>query len=198
MASLEIQSWKFSGAVLAGGRSQRMGRDKALIRVEGETLLARQVRLLRSAGASEVLLNQHPDRPRPESELPPGLRLVWDAPPHLESGPLAGLAAVLQAAQSDLVAVTAVDLPALTPDWWRRLLARAAPAVGVVGQRPGGFFEPLAAIFPRRALRAAEDRLASGDFALQALVREGVDQGWMRPLLMSPEEQAGLFNWNSG
>lgn len=197
MASPEIQHLKFSGAVLAGGLSRRMGTDKALITVNGETLVTRHVRLLRAAGAIEVLLSQHPTRPRPDFELPGEVRLVWDSPNHLEAGPLAGLAAVLEAATSDLVAVVAVDLPTLTIRWWRQLLTHATTERGVVGQRPDGFFEPLAALYPRRALAVALERLAAGDFAVQALVCEGVTAGWMRALPMNDTDQAELCNWNS-
>ena len=44
----------FSGAVLTGGASRRMGRDKALVLVDGETLGERVVDALRRAGASDV------------------------------------------------------------------------------------------------------------------------------------------------
>lgn len=174
-----------------------MGRDKALMTVEGETLLNRQVRVLRAAGASEVLINQHPDRPRAISQLPPEVRLVWDDAFAPDAGPLAGLAAVLSGARNGLVAVVAVDLPALTSRWWNRLLERVSAECGAVGQLPGGSFEPLAAIYSRRALPRVLDRLAGREYALQTLVREGVNDGWMRPMLMSDADQAELLNWNS-
>ena len=47
----------FSGVVLAGGKSSRMGRDKATLFVAGETLLARQLRLLAEAGGAELLVS---------------------------------------------------------------------------------------------------------------------------------------------
>src|SRR5690349_20728578 len=122
MASPEIQSLKFSGAVLAGGESQRMGRDKALLQIDGETLLARQVRLLKAAGASEVIISQHPKRPRPISQLPTDVRLVWDTGSFEDCGPIAGISAVLQGAEFPLIAVVAVDLPFVTAAWWNRLL----------------------------------------------------------------------------
>ena len=51
----------FTGVVLAGGRSSRMGRDKALLEIDGCTLLDRAVALLHEAGAATVIVSG--DRP---------------------------------------------------------------------------------------------------------------------------------------
>ncbi len=195
MASPSIQP-RFSGAILAGGLSRRMGRDKALLQVDGESLLARQVRLLRAAGATEVLLSQSPDRPRPKSALPPDVRLIWDDPTANAAGPLGVLATVIAAATSDWVAVSAVDLPALTVEWWRSLLRRTSPGVGVVGQRPDGDFEPLAAVYPRIALGAIRQQLASGNRALQHLITAGIAAGWIQVWPIPTDQLPLLRNWN--
>ena len=54
----------FTGVVLAGGYSRRMGSDKALIGASGKTLLKRQAQVLRDACASEVLISCRPEQPR--------------------------------------------------------------------------------------------------------------------------------------
>lgn len=46
----------FSAVILAGGKSSRMGRDNAWLQVDGQPLLARQIRLARELGAAEALL----------------------------------------------------------------------------------------------------------------------------------------------
>ena len=50
-------------AVLAGGRSSRMGQDKALLVHEGQTLLDRAVMLLQATGAEQVIVSGRPDHP---------------------------------------------------------------------------------------------------------------------------------------
>lgn len=45
---------KPEAVILAGGKSQRMGTDKALLTIAGETLLARTVRLLHEAGYEKI------------------------------------------------------------------------------------------------------------------------------------------------
>src|SRR5688500_7809469 len=98
-------SLRFSGAVLAGGRSIRMGRDKALLPVGGRALVTIAADALRDAGASEVLVIGGDAVALQDL----GLTLVVDRWPG--EGPLAGLATALAAAHDEVVAVLACDLP---------------------------------------------------------------------------------------
>ncbi len=113
-----------SGAVLCGGASRRMGVDKALLAVRGGpdpddgTLLARTVRVLSEVAPRVVLACG--ERPR-YVEL--GLETVLDREPGV--GPLAGLAAALDASRTVWLAAVACDLPRLESALVRRLLERA-------------------------------------------------------------------------
>jgi molybdopterin-guanine dinucleotide biosynthesis protein A/rhodanese-related sulfurtransferase len=80
----------FSAAVLTGGRSSRMGTDKAALFAD------RVAAALRAAGASEVLTIAEDDRPG--------------------NGPLGGIATALRRAAEDVVVVLACDLPDVHPD----------------------------------------------------------------------------------
>jgi molybdopterin-guanine dinucleotide biosynthesis protein A len=182
----------FSGVVLAGGKSSRMGRDKAALPVAGETLLGRQLRRLAGAGCQESLVSVA----RPDAVLPtlaPGVRVIGDRFP--DAGPLAGLEAALALARHELVLALAVDLPAMTAGFLRILLAGAAPGCGVVPVL-GDRFEPLVAVYPRRAHAEAELRLQRGERALQPFVRAGIAAGWLRPYPVSAEEARLFTNWN--
>jgi molybdopterin-guanine dinucleotide biosynthesis protein A len=108
---------RFSGAVLTGGASTRMGRDKAFLAVPGDAQrrpLARiAVDALRAAGASEVLaVGGDPDRLR--AEIDPALRTVADGWPG--QGPLGGITTALAAAREPIVVVLACDLPHVTAE----------------------------------------------------------------------------------
>lgn len=132
-----------SGLVLAGGASRRMGRDKAMLELDGEPMVLRSARVL--AGFCDEVLVASGDGRRLDSL---GLRQVTDVLPG--AGPLAGIAAGLQAAANPLVAVVAVDMPDTDPGVFGRLAGMWAgePAVvPVVGGRP----EPLHAIWARSA-----------------------------------------------
>lgn len=91
----------FTGVVLAGGRSLRMGRDKALLMRGGMTLLDRAIGLLRDAGAREVLVSG--DRPMHAGIPDLGQR----------AGPVGGIAAVLPHCGDGTILVVPVDMPAL-------------------------------------------------------------------------------------
>ncbi|HZX80427.1 MAG TPA: molybdenum cofactor guanylyltransferase [Lysobacter sp.] len=98
----------FTGIVLAGGRSSRMGRDKALLEIDGRTLLDRAIALLRDAGAAEVLVSG--DRPGGIPDMIPGL------------GPVGGIASVLSRVDDGPFMVMPVDMPALDVDTLHLLL----------------------------------------------------------------------------
>jgi molybdopterin-guanine dinucleotide biosynthesis protein A len=158
------------GAVLAGGYSRRMGRDKALLPWQGQPLWQRQTAVLRAAGADPVGTVRRPD----QSELG---ELCW-RDRRRDCGPLAGLEVALHQAGLDHVAVLAVDMPYLEADWFQWLASGCAPGVGVVAQHPAAF-EPLAAIYPAAALAEVSRRLDIGEFSLQALIRKLVGDGLM-------------------
>lgn len=180
------------GAVLAGGEGRRMGRPKSGLRVEGEPLLLRQLRLLRDAGVEErwVSLGTAGEA---GVTLDPEVRVVRDE--QSGQGPLAGIERVLAHAGTRWVLILAVDLPEMTADFLRRLVAGRLPGQGVV-PRLAGRFEPLAAVYPQSALGEAVVRLGRGERSLQEFVGALVDSDRMA-ILEVEREQAGFFtNWN--
>jgi molybdopterin-guanine dinucleotide biosynthesis protein A len=170
-----------AGAVLTGGASTRMGRDKALLAVDGVPLALRVARVLAVAGAAPVVAVG--------GDLA-GLRaagLTAVADPRQGAGPLAGIATALGALDADIVVVLACDLPAASPAAVRAVVQalRDAPeahvAVPVLGGRP----EPLHAAWRRSALPAVEAALAAGTGAVRAVLDalgavpvEGLDPAW--------------------
>jgi molybdenum cofactor guanylyltransferase len=186
---------ELSGAVLAGGGSRRMGFPKHQIRLHGETLLGRQLRILREAGASACWISAgQPGETGPgdPSDLP-GVRWVHDAEPGL--GPLAGLSAVLDAVATPWVLVLAVDLPAMTPDFLRQLIARRPSRVGVVPHLAGRY-EPLAALYPKALGPELQSRLHRRDLRLQHLVRDAIASGHLACFEVPPADHALFANWN--
>jgi molybdenum cofactor guanylyltransferase len=144
-----------SGLVLAGGASRRMGRDKAQIVLGGELLVMRAVRTLAQVCADVVVASGDGHR---LDHL--GLPQVADVIP--DAGPLGGIAAGLEAARHDLVAVVAVDMPgassavlALLAGLWQG----EAAVVPVVQGR----WEPLHAVWARSAAARIVACLQAGD-----------------------------------
>ncbi len=185
-----MSSDAFNGAVLAGGRSSRMGTDKARLFVGGETLLARQLRLLRDAGAVERLVV---GRGGEDFSHEADVRFIPDR--RLGAGPLAGLEAALGAGTFGPTLVLAVDLPFLTVGLLRDLVHKGGAEVGVVPVRAGRP-EPLVALYPPAARDEVTRRLNAGELALQPLVQAGLAAGWLKPWPISDADAVQFTNWN--
>lgn len=143
-----------TGLVLAGGGSARMGRDKAVLRLGGRTLVDRAVAVL--ADCCDPVLIASGDGRRLTG---PGVEQVADRPPG--AGPLAGILAGLERSPHPLVAVVAVDMPYASAGVLELLAAqwRGEPAVvpAVAGR-----LEPLHAVWHRDAAPLLRRRLAAG------------------------------------
>lgn len=133
----------FSGAVLTGGQSRRMGADKALVEVDGRPLAVRVSDALRAAGADDV----HAVGGDLDALCARGLEARAD--PRQGQGPLAGILAAFDGAGHDLVVILATDLAWIEPEVITALVAAAAgtsggppPAVAVAA---GDRVEPLCA-----------------------------------------------------
>lgn len=181
----------FTGIVLAGGRSTRMGRDKALLALaDGKTLLARAVETLRAAGAPEILVSVAHGKTYGLA----GTREVADL--QEDCGPMGGLAASLAVAGHPLCLVLAVDMPGMMPAYLRGLLREARPGCGVVPVIDGSF-EPLAAVYPRETSASMADALASRDLSLQRLVGRLVSGGVIRGVPVSEDRRPLFVNCNT-
>ncbi len=106
-----------AGFVLAGGKSSRMGRDKALLEIDGESLIARATRLVRAVLSEPVVIVSTPGY----EAL--GLKIVADDFPGY--GPLGGIATALHISTKPWNLVIACDLPYLTKPWLEYLIERA-------------------------------------------------------------------------
>ena len=143
-----------SAAVMAGGKSRRMGRDKAWLDVgDGRPIVRRVIDVLAEV-ADEVFIVANDDRYRGL-----GLRVVADRFP--DGGVLGGIATALGAAVHDRVLVAACDMPLLRPDVFRLLVARSEGSDAVV-PRVGGEYETLHALYSKACLAPIERALASG------------------------------------
>lgn len=151
------------GVLLAGGRSTRMGSDKAFVEVGGEPLWRRQARTLADLGCERIVAS------RQAGQAPfPGLESLPDEAPDL--GPMGGLLAGLRLGAGPLLALLAVDVPGADAAWFAPLLARSDPRTGAVYQN-GGYLEPLAGLYPAAALDEAVRRVTRHDLSLQGLCR---------------------------
>ncbi len=143
-------------AVQAGGKSSRMGEDKALIRLAGIPLIERV--LARIDGlADEILITTN----RPETLTHLNLRMAGDEVPG--AGALHGLKTALDAARGEIVLILSCDTPFVSRELIEHLLSRAHDADAIVPKH-GDKYEPLQAVYNRsRCLPAVEAALGSGE-----------------------------------
>jgi molybdenum cofactor guanylyltransferase len=150
------------GFLLAGGKSSRMGRDKALLAIDGATFVARVARALAPHVARVRLVGR--------SCGEEGFGSVEDLRPG--SGPLAGIESALAHADRPGVFVVACDLPLLTSEFLGMVARRAesAPTSIVVPLDVEGRVSPLCGVYPRTALEAASRLLDAGERRPRALL----------------------------
>lgn len=137
--------------VLAGGKSSRMGADKAFVELGGRRLLDRALALAETV-ASDVRIVGSPEK------FAGCGRVVEDEFP--DCGPLGGIHAALRASQTELNFILAVDLPFVEVGLLTYLLneAHAGKAVVTV-PHAGGRWQPLCAVYRREFAAVAETAL---------------------------------------
>jgi molybdopterin-guanine dinucleotide biosynthesis protein A len=151
-----------AGFVLAGGRSSRMGRDKAFLELGGQTLLARALSLaggvaepVRIVGAAESFRAHG--------------RVVEDVFPG--RGPLGGIHAALTSSAAELNLMLAVDLPSVEPRFLAYLVKAAKQTSAVVTlPRAAGGWQPLCAVYRREFATSAEQSLQAGSNRIDTLL----------------------------
>ncbi|MEK3884865.1 molybdenum cofactor guanylyltransferase [Paenibacillus sp. PL2-23] len=164
------------GLILAGGRSSRMGRDKALLHMDGQTLLERLVAgmlglmdsVTIAAGTTERVQQYREALAGCRKELESGrVRFVLDAYPG--DGPLAGLHAGLSVLPPGYVFVMACDMPEVSPSLLARMREAArerdgeADVIHVSGQ-------PFHALYHTRAAAAVAESLVQRDYRVMRLL----------------------------
>jgi len=141
--------------VLAGGRGLRMaGIEKAFLRLGGETFLDRVLRLLAPLFDS-LIVSASGAGPYARA----GARVVRDV--REGGGPLVGLFSALEASDSDLNFVTAVDAPLLQETLVLYLRENASGCDALVPRSRKGV-EPLCAVYSRRCLPSMRRVLDQG------------------------------------
>jgi molybdopterin-guanine dinucleotide biosynthesis protein A len=108
-----------TGIILAGGQSRRMGADKAFVVVDGQRLIDRVMGVLRQV-CGEIIIVSSDTRPYAMLDA----RLIPDSIRNF--GAMAGLHAALQAMDTDLGVVVAVDMPFLSSPLLRAMVEAAA------------------------------------------------------------------------
>ncbi len=200
-AELRLMPDSVVAGVLAGGKSTRMGRAKALIKLPtGKTMIEHAVRVARQITDRVVVLGREISMPEALEEL----TVLDDEKP--DGGPLAGLCSLLKYADHGWGLLLACDMPYIESAVIRRLLAQADPETDAVvferSERSGSYHACCGLYHSRIARTSAGDhaRLApapevlfNGDASLNSLLKR-IRVTILKP---TPEESRKLCNINT-
>ena len=150
----------YSVVILSGGKSSRMGVDKRTMLWRGRSLLQR---IIDGCPACDDLLLSVRDT---ETAVPAGTRSVVDRFPG--AGPLAGVHAALSEMKHDVLFVTTCDAPLVDCRTAEALLPLLGEHDAVVPVSEDGYIHPLAALYRRRVIDTAQERLLRGDRKMRA------------------------------
>jgi len=170
-----------SAFILAGGRSSRMGRDKALLRFGNRTLLQHALQTAALVAGSTYIVG-------PKERYAACGAVIEDI--YTGCGPLAGIHAALGATGTELNLILSVDMPRMTAGFLRWLIeqARAASQLIVVPDADGGP-QPLCAVYRRSVAGKAEEALRKGDYKIGHLFSQAPTR-----LISEPEIVAAGFS----
>lgn len=180
---------KFSAVILAGGKSSRMGRDKAALSLGDQTLLQRQV---------ELVHQLHPEAVYVSGGVRHMAQTDCQVLPDnfIGQGPLAGIEAALSVMTSPMLLVLAVDLPRMNLAALRWLIEQGSETVGVA-PRTSNSVEPLVALYPKASLGLLRSALQSGRNAARVFASECVAAGWARWVDVPAELRPDFTNCNT-
>ena len=147
--------------VLTGGRSTRMGQDKALLQLAGRSLLELALDKLRTLplAAAPRIAGAPSEHAGVVADLHPGC------------GPLSGIEAALAASTQPLNVFLPVDMPLLPPEFllWMLRRAQVTGALATVG-RINGLPQPLCAVYHKHLLTHITGSLLAGDYKVMPVI----------------------------
>jgi molybdopterin-guanine dinucleotide biosynthesis protein A len=148
-----------SAIILAGGKSTRLGRDKASATLLGVSMLQRAVSRIEGL-VGEMIVVRAAGQTLPDVETSASLRVVEDV--YADSGPLGGIYTGLSAITTPRAITVACDMPLLQPDLLAGLLLLASDFDAVVPTNDMYLPEPLCAVYTTRCLPATHSQLGAG------------------------------------
>jgi molybdenum cofactor guanylyltransferase len=187
------QNSTISAIVLAGGKSSRMGHDKALIEIQGTPLLRRVCNVALQCANPVYVVTPWQER---YQNLVPDCQFIRETSTNPESphGPLRGFAQGLAQVQTEWVLLLACDLPRLEApslqEWITQLDKVEASAIAYLPRHTKGW-NPLCGFYRQRCLSALKEFIDQGGDSFQAWLAEQVVQEL--PL----RDRSILFNCNT-
>lgn len=192
---------RFSAALLAGGRSTRMGADKAFLDWHGQPLWRLQLQKLLALAPRQTFIAARAEQNFAalvqNSHEWAGQKIIClDDPVGENCGPVGAIARCLRVADGPLL-VLATDLPLMTVDFLRaHLVAAAEQDIGLFFHSEQGC-EALAAVYTAAMLPFLDDALRTGQFALHSVIATAESRGCCEARKLAAAEARLFTNINT-
>jgi molybdopterin-guanine dinucleotide biosynthesis protein A len=172
-----------TGVILAGGRSERFGKNKAFATFQGVPLIERALRVMTALFREVMIVTNSP------AEYPPyGVLVLTDQEPH--QGPLGGLVTALSASTNDAVFAVGCDMPILDPSVIAKIVEQGRGFDAAIPVHDG-IREYLMALYSRRLLGRMSCCLSEGKLSLDEFCQKLSNVAWI------PVDGDSWFNVNT-
>lgn len=155
--------YNVTGVILVGGKSRRMGQDKAFLEIDGQPLVGRIIRALQGCFQQLLLVGDQPER-----FLSYGIPVVPDIYP---GSSLGGLYTGLKSVATEQIFVTSCDIPFPNPELIRLICRQADSCDAVIPATKNGL-EPLFARYRQSALPVMQAALDAGNYRITSVLEQ--------------------------
>ena len=152
---------QITGIILAGGKSKRMGTDKAFIKLNDKTLLEHSIELIQPFCNSLLISSNNLAHEKF------GYKIILDKIPNC--GPIGGIYSCLKKSETEWNFVISVDSAFIEPEFIKLLISEIDKFDAVVPIHSKGK-EPLIALYHKNCLFEIEKMIQSGDFKMHNLL----------------------------
>ena len=152
--------------ILAGGKSTRMGFDKALMKIRGKPIVEIIIQQLRAVFEDIIVVTN-------KSEEFTGLDVIVTEDILKGSGPLGGIHAGLMLSKSKYAFLAACDMPVISPDYAKYMMETAAKYLphAVISEK-GDWIEPFHALYNKDLAYDIKTNVQSGKYKIFDVIRE--------------------------
>ncbi|MDY6804106.1 MAG: molybdenum cofactor guanylyltransferase [Cyanobacteriota bacterium] len=200
MSNIDNGKKNLVALILAGGKSSRMGRDKALIDWQGTPMLKRVYQVAADCTEKVHIITPWPERYR--DILPADCQWLIESTPG--QGPMVGFARALPQISSSWVLLLGCDLPELNSDIiksWISQLEEVSPDILAVVPKKSQSWEPLCGFYRQEVLSELDKYCKEGDREALRMQHRSF-QNWLptipvRPLSVGEKEAKMLRNYNT-
>jgi molybdopterin-guanine dinucleotide biosynthesis protein A len=156
-----------TGIILAGGKNLRLGRNKALEKIGGVTVIERVVNRLEPIVSHLVIVTADG-----KNQLMPISSAKFVADIYPGKGPLGGIYTGLSASHTKLNIAVACDMPFLNTELLKHMLELARGFDAVIPRTKESLFEPLHAVYSRTCLPVIKNHLESQQLSIRAFLAD--------------------------